>query len=123
MMNLVRRILSALILLWDRLLPAPVEVSRDVAQQSQVDSLTRSLTLYQFVGCPFCVKVRRQIRRLGLSIELKDVLNSTQAHEELMAGGGEYQVPCLRIVQDDGQIQWLYESDAINSWLTERFAN
>jgi glutathione S-transferase len=55
-------------------------------------------------------------------LEFKDVLNSQQAHDELMAGGKDYQVPCLRISRQDGTFEWLYESDAINAWLTERYS-
>ena len=32
---------------------------------------------------------------------------------ELVAGGGKGQVPCLRIEKEDGQIQWMYESNDI----------
>jgi glutathione S-transferase len=75
--------------------------------------------LYHFEACPFCLKVRREIKRLGLSVELRDIKRSRVFHDQLMKGGGEYQVPCLKI---PGQPeQWMYESSDINAYLNSRF--
>jgi glutathione S-transferase len=67
------------------------------------------------------VKVRRQIKRLGLSIECRDILKNPAWEQEMVQGGGQRQVPCLRIEREDGGVQWLYESSDINRYLTERF--
>jgi len=80
------------------------------------------MALYQFNQCPFCVKTRRTIRRLGLNIELRDARNDSKWNAELIEQGGKYQVPCLRFVDDDGKDNWLYESSAINNYLDSRFA-
>ncbi|MFL5813519.1 MAG: glutaredoxin family protein, partial [Bdellovibrionia bacterium] len=77
--------------------------------------------LYQFEGCPFCVKVRREIKRLGLNIEYRDILKNPTWEHEMIQGGGQRQVPCLRIQREDGNVQWLYESSDINRYLIERF--
>jgi glutaredoxin len=122
-MALIRKILGYLILILDRLIPISGKVIRSAQVQAQVDRETQRLALYQFRSCPFCVKVRRKISQLSLKIELKDVLTSQQAHDELMAGGGAYQVPCLRIQDEQGQVRWLYESSDINQWLTDSFVN
>jgi len=122
-MALIRKILGLLLLLLDRLIPVKGIITRSASVQKQVDQETQRLALYQFQSCPFCVKVRRKVTQLSLQVELKDVLNSPQAREELMAGGGQYQVPCLRIQDEQGNFRWLYESDDINQWLMERFAN
>ena len=122
MMNWIRKVLSFLVLSWDRLVPVRQLVERTPARQAHVNDETSNLAIYQFISCPFCVKVRRQVRMLGLQIEYKDVLASQQAHDELMTGGKEYQVPCLRIARQDGTFEWLYESDAINAWLAERYS-
>lgn len=120
-MKLIRAILSALILTWDRLF-VPKGPNRSAEEQRTVDEQTSKLKLYQFEGCPFCVKVRRQIKRLGLNIEFREVLDSAAFEQELIRGGGQRQVPCLRIEKDDGSVQWLYESSDINSYLAERFS-
>ncbi|MEW6056297.1 MAG: glutaredoxin [Bdellovibrionota bacterium] len=120
-MKLIRQILGKIILLLDRLFsPKPIE--RSPEEQIKVDRLTSNLVVYQFEACPFCVKVRRAIKKLGLKIELRDVLNEPKYEEELMQGGKEYQVPCLRVTHDDGRVQWMYESSDIIDYLNKRFA-
>jgi glutaredoxin len=119
-MKLIRAILSFLILTWDRLFQ-PKSPNRAEDAQRVIDAQTAKLKLYQFEGCPFCVKVRRHIKRLGLNIEIRDILKNSSWEQELIQGGGQRQVPCLRIEKDDGQVQWLYESSDINGYLSEKF--
>ncbi len=90
-------------------------------KRAELDAATASLALYQFGQCPFCVKTRRGIRRLGLNIELRDARNDPKWNTELIEQGGKYQVPCLRITDDNGGVNWLYESTAINDYLDQRF--
>ncbi|MGK5081792.1 glutaredoxin [Bdellovibrionota bacterium FG-1] len=113
----VRFVMGGLIQLYDRLFSAQLEVNRSPEQQAQVDAEMRQWKLYHFQACPFCVKVRRQIRRLGFKIELRDVKRNPDFERELMQGGGEIQVPCLRIPQSSGSDRWLYESSEINAFL------
>jgi len=80
------------------------------------------MALYKFQQCPFCVKTRRQIRRLALNIESRDARNDPQWNQELINDGGKYQVPCLKITAANGSVQWLYESTEINQYLDEKFA-
>lgn len=120
LMRTIRAVLGPIILLFDRLFP-PTAIEREPEAQRAIDSQTSSLALYQFRACPFCVKVRRQVRRLGLSIETRDTKRDEEWREELLREGGSPKVPCLRI-QEDGGTRWLYESKAINDYLTERFA-
>lgn len=116
----VRLLLAPVMLAW---LHAPVSgrVRRDPAAQAALDARTGNLVLYHFPTCPFCIRVRRNLRRLGLEVAERDARNDETARAELEAGGGKVQVPCLRITHDDGHVEWLYESDAINAWL-ERLA-
>ena len=81
------------------------------------------MVLYLSKICPFCVSVQRVIRKLNLEIETRDILRSERHREELARGGGFEQVPCLRIVQEDGSDQWLYESGDIVKFLTTRFGH
>ena len=116
----VRLILTPIMLLSEQL-TTPKGVSRDAEEQARVDEATRQLALYQFSACPFCIKVRKEIARLGLNIETRNAQHDAQHRAELEAGGGRIKVPCLKIQQEDGSERWLYESDEIKSWLQERF--
>ena len=80
------------------------------------------LVLYQFNGCPFCVKVRRELKRLNLRVELRDADQVPAFKEELLSGGGELQVPCLRIPEGNGKFRWMYESNAIVEYLRKQVA-
>ncbi|HHI76568.1 MAG TPA: glutaredoxin [Gammaproteobacteria bacterium] len=102
-------------------LTRPRPPQRTPEAQAALDAQTRNLALYQFRLCPFCVKVRRAIRRLGLNIELRDALNDPRHKAALVEQGGEYKVPCLAITEEDGKTRWLYESSDIIAWLEERF--
>ena len=121
MMNVIRNVLGALIVFLDRLFAPGVEVSRTPAEQTRVDQEVARFQLYQFAGCPFCVKVRRAARRMGIQLAQKDARHDEAAKRELIEGGGEYQTPCLRIAGEDGSLKWLYESSDIIAFLEERF--
>ncbi len=119
-MALIRLILGKLILLLDWVF-TPRSITRDPAQQALIDGQTASLTLYQYQACPFCVKVRRAMKRQGLKIETRDVKRNDLAREELLAGGGDLKVPCLRIGEGKRGVQWMYESKDIIGYLEGRF--
>ena len=102
-------------------LTRPRPMQREPAAQAAVDDAASALALYQFDGCPFCVKVRRTLRRLNVPVELRDASGNAEHRQTLLAEGGKIKVPCLRIEEDD-QTRWLYESDAINAYLESRFA-
>jgi len=87
----------------------------------ELDATTSNFKLYQFNQCPFCVKTRRTIRRLGLNIETRDARNDPQWNSELVNQGGKYQVPCLRVEKEDGSMEWIYNSDNIIGFLEQRF--
>ncbi|MFO6422542.1 glutaredoxin family protein [Motilimonas sp. KMU-193] len=124
-MKLIRWLLGRIILLVNALTP-PKSLKRSAEQQQQVDKQTQHYALYQFQACPFCVKVRRQIKRLGLNIEYRDAKNDLQHQADLQAGGGRVKVPCLRIdkynAQGELETVWMYESSDINAYLAEQFA-
>jgi glutaredoxin len=119
-MAIIRLILGKLILFFNWIF-TPKSIQRDPEQQASIDSQTALLTLYQYEACPFCVKVRRAMKRHGLNIEVRDVKRSESAKSELLAGGGDLKVPCLRIGEDERGIQWMYESQDIIGYLEGRF--
>ena len=90
-------------------------------KQAELDATTSNMQLYHFKQCPFCVKTRRTIHRLGLNIETRDARNDPKWNSELINEGGKYQVPCLRVVNEDNSVNWMYESDNINHYLDQRF--
>jgi glutaredoxin len=120
-MVIVRAILGSLILFFDWVF-TPRGVKRDIDAQKQLDARTSGLTLYQYKSCPFCVKVRRAIKRQSLAIETRDAKRCDTARDELVAGGGRLKVPCLRIEEASGESRWMYESGDIIRYLEGRFA-
>ena len=117
----LRIVLGPVMLLKERL-TQPVGVVREPAAQASVDQQCQSLALYQFSTCPFCIKVRQEMRRLSLPIEKRDAQHNSTHREALLEGSGATQVPCLKITEANGQTRWLQDSGAIVAYLRERFA-
>ena len=116
----IRWILGKSIQIIDRV-TRPRRPVHSAEKQAELDAATANLALYQFELCPFCIRTRRRIHRLGLNIETRDARNDPTWKQELVEQGGKYQVPCLRIAGDDGGVEWLYESADINQYLEKRF--
>lgn len=116
----IRLILTPFMLLAEKL-NTPASIQREPADQAQVDSACQQLVMYQFLACPFCIKVRKEIARLGLSIETRDAQHNQAHRAELEAGGGRVKVPCLRIETEHSDVQWLYESNDIIAYLQQQF--
>ncbi len=119
-MIVIRWLLGRIILTLD-FLTSPKGLSRNSDEQQNVDCATSKLSLYQFAACPFCVKVRRSMKRLSLDIELRDAKKNQQFRSELEQQGGRIKTPCLRIENTDGDITWMYESNDIIKYLEQRF--
>jgi glutaredoxin len=116
----LRLVLTPFVLLWETI-TTPKGVERSAEEQQVVDAATASMALYQFRSCPFCIKVRREMKRLSLNIELRNAQHDDQHRADLKSGGGKPQVPCLKLTDEKGDVQWLYESDAIIQTLRGRF--
>lgn len=80
------------------------------------------LSLYHYKTCPYCVKVRKAADRMNLDLELRNIRQNRTYRDELKRGGGQTQVPCLRIDHADGT-DWMYESDDIVAFLREVFGS
>ena len=115
-MRIIRWILGSLILFLDWVF-TPKGIKRDADVQAKIDKHTAGLSLYQFAACPFCVKVRRAMKRNTLNIRIHDAKRCETSRNELLEGGGKLKVPCLRIEENTGNVRWLYESSAIISYL------
>ena len=116
----LRIVLGPVMLLKERL-TQPTGVQRAPAEQAKVDQQCQSLALYQFSTCPFCIKVRQEMRRLSLPIEKRDAQHHADHRNELLQGSGATKVPCLKITEADGKIRWLQDSTEIVAYLRGRF--
>lgn len=108
------------ILLGDALLGRK-PIRREADAQATLERELSALRLFHFEACPYCRKVRRDVRLLGLPLAMADIKKDARARDELVAGGGKKQVPCLRI-EEAGGVRWLYESKDITRYLRQRFA-
>lgn len=112
--------LGAIIAFVSWLIPVK-KVQRSKAQQEEVDQQTTNIELYQFFGCPFCIKTRRVIRRLNLKITIRDAQNRQSFYRaELLKATGKVQVPCLKITNGD-KVEWMLETAEIIAYLEKRF--
>ncbi len=107
--------------LWEYM-TRPKGLVREPKRQQEVDQQCQQLTLYKYQTCPFCIKVRQEMRRLSLQIDQLDAQHDQGNRADLISGGGQVKVPCLKITDTNGSSQWMYESDAINQYLRGRFA-
>ena len=111
------------ILLTLNFLTTPRGIKRAADEQAQIDKLTHQLALYQFNACPFCIKVRRAMKRYSLNVELRDAKNDAMFRQELLEQGGRIKTPCLRITNEDGSVSWMYESNDIIRYLEKKFVH
>ena len=118
--KIIRVILGPFMLLWE-ILSRPKAISRTALEQAELDQQCKSLALYQYKTCPFCIKVRKEMHRLSLDIEQFDAQQEGVNRETLVSGGGKAKVTCLRITDKVGKHQWMYESGAIIAYLRRRF--
>ena len=118
----LRRIIGPIMLLINKI-TMPKGVQRAVDEQRKLNEITKNYVIYQFKTCPFCIKVRRELARQSLNIEIRDAQHNADYREQLLQGGGKIKVPCLRIKNRESRIIWLYESDAIIQHLHEIIKN
>jgi len=116
------RIIIGPIILFINWITMPKGLRRAVEEQQQIDEQTKNMTLYQFRTCPFCIKVRREKKRLSLNIEIRDAQHNTEYREQLLKGGGKIKVPCLKTTDENGETTWMYNSNNIIQVLQNKFA-
>ncbi len=116
------RLIIGPVILFINWLTMPRGVHRPIEEQQRIDEQTNNMTLYQFKTCPFCIKVRREKKRLSLNIEIRDAQHNQEYREQLLQGGGKIKVPCLKTNDGNGQTTWLYNSNNIIQVLQDKFA-
>lgn len=120
--KILRVMLGPVMLLWE-FVTRPKGLVRPPALQEKVDQACRSIVLYQYQTCPFCIKVRQEMRRLSLSIARLDAQNNAGNRQDLLNGGGQAKVPCLKVTDQAGNSRWIYESGEIIDYLRGCFAH
>ena len=116
----IRNLLGVIIMSID-VITRGSKLQRTQEKQEQVNKELENLSLYQHFACPFCTKTRRAMSKLNLPIEMKSVTQGSAFRTELLEGGGKVTVPCLRI-EENGKVNWMYESSDIISYLEKRFS-
>ena len=116
----LRTVLGPIMLLKERL-TQPSGLKREPAAQAAIELQCQSLALYQFSTCPFCIKVRQEMRRLSLPIDKRDAQHNSANRDDLLQGSGATKVPCLKITDSQGQAIWLQDSAAIVAYLRAHF--
>lgn len=79
------------------------------------------LALYTSAGCAFCWRVTEAITRLGLDVELRDVMVNRERRNELVQARGRATVPVLWIQSPDGAVRWMPESMDIIHYLQQMY--
>jgi glutaredoxin len=120
MIRFIRNLLGRLLMAIDWL-TRPTPPQRSAEAQAKIDRETENLALYQFRMCPFCIKTRRAMRRLGLKVQHRDALHDPTHRQRLEQEGGQLKVPCLAI-EEGQQTRWMYESNDIIAYLEQRFS-
>ncbi|MGO1296399.1 MAG: glutathione S-transferase N-terminal domain-containing protein [Vibrio sp.] len=120
LINIVRNLLGYLIIAVD-LITRGSKKKRPPEKQEVINQELTNISLYQFTACPFCIKTRRAMYKLNLPIEKRNAQPGSIHRRELLEGGGKVKVPCLRI-EENGNVEWMYESSEIINYLEQRFA-
>lgn len=80
------------------------------------------LALYFFENCPYCHRVMSVMKRLKLSIELRNIHEEEKYFRELVEEGGMRTVPCLKITLPNDSVHWMYESLDIAAYLEKHYS-
>ncbi len=72
----------------------------------------RTLELYKFDTCPFCIRVMRVVDKTGVDVTYRDTRGDSAASDFLFEQTGRTTVPCMFI---DGVP--MFESADISKWL------
>ena len=120
-MKVIRWTLGRLIIILDFIFSTK-PIGRDKTSQDLVNTITSRYKLYQYYACPFCIKVRRFLRRESINIEFIDAKDEFYK-KDLTKNGGKLKVPCLRVVSKKNQVKWIYESNEIIDFISKEIKN
>jgi len=95
-------------------------VKRSLKEQQKVNKAANDLTLYVSDTCPYCARVKKQVKHLNVPLKVKNLDKCHIFQKELLSGGGKAQVPCLKIERRQGS-EWVYRSDKIARYIDRKF--
>lgn len=72
------------------------------------------LELFYYDFCPFCLKVKKVIKKMGIKINKCNTMENPECEKRLVQDTGRRTVPCLYINGNP-----MHESDDIIEWLIE----
>jgi len=96
-------------------------VERSQREQQRVDRIAATLTLYTRNHCTECVHLLRQLKKLNVSITVKNIRRCHIYQKELLAAGQSTNIPCLRIEKGQ-QVRWISQADDIDRFFDQKFA-
>ncbi len=76
--------------------------------------------LYYHNMCPFCLMVLRDLPKVSVDVEKRDVMRHPAYRQEQKKATGRTTVPCLLIENEQGEKEWMYESSDIVRFLKSR---
>lgn len=76
--------------------------------------------LYYYDSCGFCRRVLAALPNIKVEVEKRNVQQEPKWRQEQAKATGRTQVPCLKITDDNGSEQWLFESADIINYLQQR---
>jgi len=79
------------------------------------------IEFYALPGCPYCMRVERQLKKLGVTYERHDVPPDRNDRSRLTQLTGQSDVPV--IVDRAHGIEWMYGSGQIIEYLRTTYAN
>lgn len=92
------------------------------SKTSEPVKVINNLALYHFDGCMYCWAVKRQMKRLNIDFELRNIHKSDTHLKALVTNGGKQTVPCLLINKEQKKPQWMYESADIIRYLRDNYS-
>lgn len=95
-------------------------LARSGMEKDSLERESRKMQLYFCHDCPSSLMIQRYCQRLGLRVVKKNVAQVIRYRNELINGGGQSRVPCLR-VEEEGNVYWLYSREKIKRFLAQRF--
>lgn len=115
----IRKAVDSILNLLDSLCP-PQPISRSEEESRKLAKATSGIALYDYKGCVASRRTRREIRRLNIDIERRDIGKCSIHQDKLLAEYGKLKAPCLRI-EEKGEVQWIDKPEKILFFLHERF--
>ena len=71
-------------------------------------------------GCFYCSRVMSAIAQWGIEVEIRNIWEDPEYEKQLIIATNRTVVPVLYYEEEDGEANWLPESDDIIQFLNDR---